>query len=63
MFSIPTSSSPICPPSCQAGKRLLLITNSDFHYSDRMMSHAFDRFLPEGMTWRSLFDMVRYSSA
>ena len=23
-----------------------------------MMSFAYDRYLPEGMTWRDLFDMV-----
>ncbi|GJP53678.1 hypothetical protein CLOM_g12835 [Closterium sp. NIES-68] len=45
-----------------AGKRLLLITNSDYQYTHRMMTHAFDRFLPEGMTWRSLFDMVIVSA-
>jgi hypothetical protein len=42
----------------QAGKQLLLITNSDFHYTDRMMSFAYDCFLPPGQTWRDLFDMV-----
>ncbi len=42
-----------------SGKQLLLITNSDFEYTDRMMSFAYDRFMPEGRTWRSLFDMVR----
>lgn len=42
----------------QAGKRLLLITNSDYHYTDRMMQHSFDRFLPNEMGWRDLFDMV-----
>ncbi|GAB4817883.1 hypothetical protein N2152v2_004929 [Parachlorella kessleri] len=42
----------------QAGKQLLLITNSDYHYTDKMMSFAYDRFLPEGMGWRDLFDMV-----
>lgn len=42
----------------QAGKRLLLITNSDYHYTDKMMQHSFDRFLPNEMGWRDLFDMV-----
>ncbi len=42
------------------GKTLLLITNSDYQYTNRMMSHAYDRYLEEeGMTWRDLFDMVR----
>lgn len=43
----------------QAGKRLILITNSDYHYTNKMMQHAFNRFLPDAMDWRALFDMVR----
>ncbi|GAQ79423.1 haloacid dehalogenase-like hydrolase superfamily hydrolase subfamily IG 5'-nucleotidase [Klebsormidium nitens] len=46
----------------QAGKRLLLITNSDYQYTSKMMSHSFDRFLPKGMVWRDLFDMVIISA-
>jgi hypothetical protein len=46
----------------QAGKRLLLITNSDYLYTNKMMQYAFDKYLPDGMGWRSLFDMVRFSS-
>ena len=42
----------------QAGKKLLLITNSDWDYTRFMMGYAFDRFLPEGTTWRALFDVV-----
>lgn len=30
-----------------AGKKLVLITNSDFRYTDKLMSFAFDRFLPQ----------------
>ncbi len=41
-----------------AGKKLLLITNSEWSYSVPMMSYAFDRFLPDGMTWRDLFDVI-----
>ena len=41
-----------------AGKKLLLITNSDWNFSAAMMTYAFDRFLPAGMTWRNLFDLV-----
>ncbi|ONK66902.1 uncharacterized protein A4U43_C06F13290 [Asparagus officinalis] len=44
----------------EAGKRLLLITNSDYHYTNKMMHYAFNRFLPNDMTWRDLFDIVRY---
>lgn len=40
-----------------AGKRLLLITNSDWTYTSAMMSYAFDRHVPSG-SWRDLFDMV-----
>jgi 5'-nucleotidase len=46
----------------EAGKRLLLITNSDWGYTNRMMSHALDSFLPEGMRWRDLFEVVILSA-
>ena len=46
-----------------SGKALLLITNSDYEYTDQMMSYAYNRFLPEGSTWRDLFDMVRGARA
>ncbi|XP_056168708.1 uncharacterized protein LOC115690591 [Syzygium oleosum] len=42
----------------EAGKKLLLITNSDFHYTDKMMKHSFNRFLPNDKDWRDLFDVV-----
>jgi len=42
----------------RAGKKLLLITNSEWGYSDAMMRYAFERFLPDGMRWRDLFDIV-----
>ena len=41
-----------------AGKKLLLITNSEWDYTVPMMSYAFDRFLPRGTSWRDLFDVV-----
>lgn len=41
-----------------AGKKLLLITNSEWAYTVPMMSYALDPFLPKGMTWRNLFDVV-----
>ncbi len=41
-----------------AGKKLLLITNSEWGYTQPIMRHAFDPFLPKGMTWRELFDVV-----
>lgn len=46
----------------EAGKKLLLITNSDYHYTDKMMQHSFNRFLPNDMSWRDLFDMVIVSA-
>jgi len=45
-----------------AGKKLLLITNSEWSYTVPMMSWAFDRFLPKGMKWRDLFDVVIVSA-
>ena len=41
-----------------AGKKLLLITNSEWAYTAPMMRYAFDPFLPGGMTWRDLFDII-----
>ncbi|PSK98676.1 HAD superfamily 5'-nucleotidase-like hydrolase [Haloactinopolyspora alba] len=45
-----------------AGKRLLLITNSEWSYTSSMMSYAFDRHVPSG-NWRDLFDIVVVSAA
>lgn len=45
-----------------AGKKLLLITNSDWAYTRPIMAYAFDRFMPPGRTWRDLFDMVIVSA-
>jgi hypothetical protein len=41
-----------------AGKRLLLITNSEWSFTSKMMAHAYDSHLPGDMTWRQLFDVV-----
>lgn len=41
-----------------AGKKLVLITNNDWEYTRRMMSYAYDHYLPPELTWRSLFDVV-----
>ncbi len=46
----------------KAQKRLMLITNSDWPYTQAMMSYAFDRFLPSGMTWKDLFEIVIVSA-
>jgi 5'-nucleotidase len=42
----------------QAGKKLLVITNSEWAYTRSMMSYVFDRYLPKGSSWRKLFDLV-----
>ncbi len=46
----------------EAGKKLLLITNSEWPFSHAMMTYAFDRYLPAGMTWRDLFDVTFVSA-
>ncbi len=45
-----------------AGKKLLLITNSDFAYTRFMMRHAIDPHCPAGQTWRDLFDVIIVSA-
>ena len=44
-----------------AGKKLLVITNSEWSYLKAMMSHCFDRYA--GGSWRSLFDVVIVAGA
>ncbi|MGM0576490.1 MAG: HAD-IG family 5'-nucleotidase [Myxococcota bacterium] len=41
----------------EAGKKLLLITNSEWPYTRDMMAWAFDPHLPGDTTWRDLFDL------
>jgi len=41
-----------------SGKKLILITNSEWSYTVPMMTYAFDRFLPSGNTWRDLFQII-----
>jgi HAD superfamily 5'-nucleotidase-like hydrolase len=46
-----------------SGKKLLLITNSEWAYTQSMMSYAFDSYLPQGLDgWRDLFDIVIVSA-
>ena len=45
-----------------AGKKLVLITNSDWSYTSEMMPYCFDRFVEGDHTWRSLFDLVIVSA-
>lgn len=44
-----------------AGKKLLLITNSEWQYTRFMMRHAVDPYCVSG-TWRDLFDVVIVSA-
>ncbi|CAN5854180.1 HAD-IG family 5'-nucleotidase [soil metagenome] len=39
----------------ESGKKVMLITNSEWEYAAPMLTYAFDPFLPDGMTWRDLF--------
>jgi 5'-nucleotidase len=45
-----------------SGKKLLLITNSEWQYTQPIMQFAFDRYLPQGMKWRELFDYTIVSA-
>ena len=45
-----------------AGKKLMLITNSDWVYTSTMMHAIYDASLPQGKTWRDLFDLVIVSA-
>jgi HAD superfamily 5'-nucleotidase-like hydrolase len=40
------------------GKRLFLLTNSHWDYTDAVMRHLLDGMLPEYPTWRNYFDLV-----
>lgn len=46
----------------KAGKKLMLITNSEWSYTVPMMRYTFDPYLPDGMTWRELFDVIIISA-
>ncbi|MEM7449230.1 MAG: HAD-IG family 5'-nucleotidase, partial [Myxococcota bacterium] len=41
-----------------SGKRVILITNSGWNYTQAMMRYVIDPFLPGGQRWRDLFDLV-----
>lgn len=45
-----------------AGKKLLLITNSEWGYTRAMMNYALNSFLPAGLSWRDLFDVIIISA-
>lgn len=40
------------------GRRLILLTNSEWHYADAICSFLFDDLLPGLKRWRDLFDLV-----
>ena len=42
----------------EAGKKVLLITNSEWEYAAPILAFAFDPHLPGDMTWRDLFDVA-----
>ncbi len=44
-----------------AGKKVLLITNSEWSYTSAIMRYAFDPYVDDG-TWRDLFDLVVVSA-
>lgn len=45
-----------------AGKKLILITDSEWEFVVKIMPYAFDSHLPSGMTWRDLFELVIVSA-
>jgi len=45
-----------------SGKKVMLITNSGWTYTSFMMSYAIQPYLPEGMSWQELFDLVVVSA-
>ncbi|MEM9714717.1 MAG: HAD-IG family 5'-nucleotidase [Actinomycetota bacterium] len=45
-----------------AGKKVMLITNSDWEYTQKVMRIAVDPFVPDGGSWRDLFDLVIVSA-
>ncbi|MFA5624243.1 MAG: HAD-IG family 5'-nucleotidase [Bradymonadales bacterium] len=46
----------------QSGKKVVLITNSDWIFTRDIMRYAFDRYMPKGKTWIDLFDLVVVSA-
>ncbi|MCP3854773.1 MAG: HAD-IG family 5'-nucleotidase [Actinomycetia bacterium] len=45
-----------------AGRQLLLVTNSDWDYTRKIMAYAVEPHCPPGMGWRDLFDIVIVSA-
>src|SRR5690606_37938413 len=40
------------------GKKIFILTNSDYHYTNLLLSYAINPFLGEGETWPDLFEYV-----
>jgi hypothetical protein len=40
----------------------MLITNSEWGYTQPMMTYAIDSYMPKGRTWRDLFDVIIVSA-
>ena len=45
-----------------SGKKLMLITNSEWSFTRAMMAYAIEPYLPKGMRWRELFEVVIVSA-
>jgi HAD superfamily 5'-nucleotidase-like hydrolase len=46
-----------------SGKRLFLLTNSDWSYTNPVMTYLLDGFLPAYPSWRNYFDIIVVSGA
>ena len=40
------------------GKKIFVLTNSDYHYTHLLLDYAINPFLEEGETWKDLFEYV-----
>ena len=40
------------------GKKVFIVTNSEFHYTKTLLDYAINPFLPQGQTWLNLFEYV-----
>lgn len=46
-----------------SGRKLLLITNSEWFYTDGLCTYLFDEVVPDSGSWRDLFDLVVVNAA
>ena len=40
------------------GKRIFILTNSEFYYAKSLLEYAIDPFLPDGQKWHEFFEIV-----